>query len=367
MSVMRKPRTKITEFEEKDLSIRAIEVRPEILQSRHTTDIGFSRAYAKAMAAGSIFPPVLVFFDGEKYWLADGFTRVHARESLGLSTIRAVIRPGTVEDALLAGIEENFDQYHQRSVTRKDKVHAAELMIRNVVFRTWSDREIARRTGLTCSFLQNMRIRLEKEEAIPLPKFVMRFKDGQLTGSMTKYSKTGELFSSVKKNRKNAFFANVNGKTVYFGADREKAEVKYRKVVTDSNVMTSRMCDVKNFRHWLSRRRVFTSGISSTTSIAGGVCVENCIVQAISEVSFDAFLVKSAKLLFTREFMPGAKRMILVGYIRGANSAVGKLLDPAASLGIEVMTPEEFVAEFGPKDDDDDDDITASDEVTHHE
>src|SRR4051794_28372299 len=34
--------------------------------------------YRDAMEAGDAFPPVTVFFDGEEYWLADGWHRVCA-------------------------------------------------------------------------------------------------------------------------------------------------------------------------------------------------------------------------------------------------------------------------------------------------
>ena len=36
------------------------------------------------MEEGAIFPPVTVFFDGEHFWLADGFHRVQAAETIKL-------------------------------------------------------------------------------------------------------------------------------------------------------------------------------------------------------------------------------------------------------------------------------------------
>ena len=44
---------------------------------------------------GHVFPPITVYFDGETYWLADGFHRVHAARRLRRRKIEAEIVPGT--------------------------------------------------------------------------------------------------------------------------------------------------------------------------------------------------------------------------------------------------------------------------------
>ena len=63
--------------------------------------------YADQIAAGANFPPVIVFFDGESYWLADGFHRHAAHVSLGLAEIDADIRQGSRRDAILFSVGAN--------------------------------------------------------------------------------------------------------------------------------------------------------------------------------------------------------------------------------------------------------------------
>ena len=53
---------------------------------------------AQAMLSGEIFPPIVVRFDGENYWLQDGFHRIAAALSLDRTEIEAEVSAGTLED-----------------------------------------------------------------------------------------------------------------------------------------------------------------------------------------------------------------------------------------------------------------------------
>jgi uncharacterized ParB-like nuclease family protein len=55
--------------------------------------------YTEALGNGNEFPPVVVFYDGETYWLADGFHRVESHRRAGHTDITASIRQGTQRDA----------------------------------------------------------------------------------------------------------------------------------------------------------------------------------------------------------------------------------------------------------------------------
>ncbi len=51
-----------------------------------------------------------VFYDGEAYWLADGFHRVAAAKKLNYLTIASVIHSGTRRDAVLFSVSCRGDK-----------------------------------------------------------------------------------------------------------------------------------------------------------------------------------------------------------------------------------------------------------------
>jgi len=68
-------------------------------QGRAALDEAVIADYAALMAEGVTFPPVRVWFDGEAYWLTDGFHRVNAARSASLYEIAVELHNGTLEDA----------------------------------------------------------------------------------------------------------------------------------------------------------------------------------------------------------------------------------------------------------------------------
>jgi ParB-like chromosome segregation protein Spo0J len=98
--------------------------------------------YRAEMAAGDAFPPVVVFHDGDSYWLADGFHRFSAARALGAETIRCDVREGGLRDAILYSCGANADHGLKRS--NEDKRRAVMRLLDDEQWRAWSDREIAR-------------------------------------------------------------------------------------------------------------------------------------------------------------------------------------------------------------------------------
>ena len=77
------------------LSIQAIR---RDFQPREYYDEEKILEFAEAMRRGELFPPVVVYYDGENYWLADGFHRVEAVLLVERGEIDAEIVLGTYSD-----------------------------------------------------------------------------------------------------------------------------------------------------------------------------------------------------------------------------------------------------------------------------
>jgi len=119
--------------------------------------------YAEAMTEGTEFPPVVIFFDGDDYWLADGFHRFFAAKKCGSRDLVADVQQGTRRDARLYAVGANAAHGLRR--TNADKRRAALTLLQDEEWQRWSNREIARQCGVTHTFVA--KLRRELLEALP--------------------------------------------------------------------------------------------------------------------------------------------------------------------------------------------------------
>lgn len=114
--------------------------------------------YTAALAAGAKFPPVVIFYDGDEYWLADGFHRYHAYAKAGIEDIPSDIREGTCRDAILHSVGAN--ESHGLRRTNEDKRRAVMILLQDEEWGKWSNYEIAKRCSVSDEMVRQMRASL---------------------------------------------------------------------------------------------------------------------------------------------------------------------------------------------------------------
>jgi len=138
----------------KHLDLNLIVADPA-LQMRVNRNIDALDSYVDAIADGKELPPVMTFFDGTSYWLADGFHRLEAHKRLSKATIRAEVRPGTRDNAFLFALSANAENGLQR--TNADKRKAVLAALADPKIGRESDRQIAAHCRVSHTFVQNVR------------------------------------------------------------------------------------------------------------------------------------------------------------------------------------------------------------------
>src|SRR4051794_38835989 len=105
------------------------------------------------MRDGAEFPPVTLYDDGQRYWLANGHHRVHAARAIGREHIRAEIREGSREDAVLFGLGANATLPR----TNADKRRSVTVALDLPKLAGKSDREIAAACAVSHTFVAAVR------------------------------------------------------------------------------------------------------------------------------------------------------------------------------------------------------------------
>jgi len=155
-----------------------VDMRPEIVAE-----------YADEMLAGTTFPPVVLYQEGETYWLADGYHRVDAARRINLETITAAIHEGTSRDAILHGIGANA--VHGLRRTQADKRRAVERLLRDPEWAKWSNRKVAAAARVDHKTVGKIRRELTGE--IPTPNRT----GGEIPRRNGKPNETSSLFDDV--------------------------------------------------------------------------------------------------------------------------------------------------------------------------
>lgn len=155
-----------TEFPKTEgvLELNEIE-RDTATQTRLYIDSEKVEQYAEAMKEGAEFDPIITFYDGSRYYLADGWHRLHAADQAGKNTIKTIIYEGTKRDAIWYALNANTK--HGKQLTNADKRRAVTIALEDSEWACLSDRAIARHCGCNDKTVGNIRRELTASAEIP--------------------------------------------------------------------------------------------------------------------------------------------------------------------------------------------------------
>jgi len=121
--------------------------------------------YAEFFRAGAVFPPVEVCYDGQDYWLWDGFHRVAACRAAGLDELDAHVTQGTQADAqwLSYGANKTHGLYRKN----EDKQRAVQSALSHPRAAGLSNVQLAEHCGVDETMIRRYRAKFESTSVLP--------------------------------------------------------------------------------------------------------------------------------------------------------------------------------------------------------
>jgi hypothetical protein len=146
--------------------------------------------YAAAFAAGAKFPPLVVFYDGVTYWLADGFHRWHAAKKQEIEKLVCEVRQGSQRDAILFAAGANTTNGLRRS--NADKRVAVMKLLHDPEWSKKADKWIAEAAAVSQPFVSDQRRQCKSVIDSDSPRVVER-RDGKKYTVKTKPRKKPDM------------------------------------------------------------------------------------------------------------------------------------------------------------------------------
>jgi len=138
------------------LPLETIKLDPTI-QPRIKLDFSHIARLETQIEDGADLEPIEVFYDGEIYWLADGWHRWFAHRSQEQESIACKLHFGGRREALLYAAGSNADHLPVLPRSHGDKRRAVLLLLEDKEWACWSDREIARQCRVSHTYVGNLR------------------------------------------------------------------------------------------------------------------------------------------------------------------------------------------------------------------
>jgi hypothetical protein len=157
---------------------RASITRDKRLQMRKRLRSETVERYAEVLQDGVTMPAAVVFYDGKKHWLADGWHRDAAAEKAGLGVLYCEVRKGGFRDAWKFALGANGDNGLPRDSDTLEAVMRSALSDEEV--RGFTDGRIAILCNVSPVTVGRWRKRLETDGTIT-PVIVRTGSDGRKT------------------------------------------------------------------------------------------------------------------------------------------------------------------------------------------
>jgi phage N-6-adenine-methyltransferase len=135
------------------------------MQPRGSLNWDYVKELMAAIEDGAKLPPVDVTYDGQEYWLWDGYHRWQAHNDLGLLDIAATLHQGDQATAQWESYGTN--QTHGLRRSNDDKERAARAALRHPKAAALSNREIARHLGVDEKTIRKYREDMTATAEIP--------------------------------------------------------------------------------------------------------------------------------------------------------------------------------------------------------
>jgi hypothetical protein len=129
-----------------------------VLDEDHINDLLY------ALKNGAKLEAILIYYDGENYWLTDGYHRLAAIIRHGKNKIKAIIRQGTLQDAQWHSFSVNQHNVLKRS--NADKQRAIIGALKHSYGVSSSNLDIARHCGVDEKTVRTWRSSLEESGEI---------------------------------------------------------------------------------------------------------------------------------------------------------------------------------------------------------
>ena len=123
-------------------------------QSREQISDSARRDYREAYQRGEKMPPLVAFYDGRHYWLADGFTRLAALQDLQRAETDVLVYHGTLRDAVLYAAGANAKHGAQR--TAADKRRSVRMLLDDKEWAKATKQWLAEAAGVSVDLVESV-------------------------------------------------------------------------------------------------------------------------------------------------------------------------------------------------------------------